>query len=69
MTLVHKDQIAALEGLHRHAHPAAALFLNQFGDFDDLHGISAAREQAAVIQVKAPGWYAGRGQFGEVLFA
>ncbi len=69
MALVHEDQVAALEGLHRHADPAAALLLYQFSDLNDLHGVGCAPPQAAVVQVESPRRDAGGGKFGQVLFA
>src|SRR5690606_13149340 len=64
---VHKDQIATVESLYRHANATPALFFYQVGDFDDLHGVFTAAPQAAVIEVEALGRDARSFHFGQVL--
>ena len=66
---VHEDQVVALEGLHRHAQAAAALFLHQLGDLDDPHRVSGGQAQSALVQIEAPGGDAGSRQLGQVLLA
>ena len=66
---VHQDQVASLEGFHRHADAAAALLLHQFGDLDHLHHIAAGCPQSPGIQVETPRRYAGGGQIVQVLVA
>src|SRR5690606_6769188 len=65
----HKDQIAALEGLHWHANPTTALFFYQFSDFDNLYGVFTVAPQAAVVEVEAAGGNTGSSKFGQVLLA
>lgn len=69
MTLVHKDEVAALERFHRDAHAAAALFLNEFGYFDHEYGVWVVAPKITRVNVKMSRRNARSGQFLDVLFA
>ena len=69
VSLVHEDQVVALERLHRHAHAAAALLLHQLGDLDHRDLILGRGHEAARVHVEAPAADVGGGQLRHVLLA
>ena len=69
VALVHEDQVVALEGLHGHAHAAAALFLHQFGNLDDPDRVFPIHHQTALVQIEPPGRNIRGGHLHHVLIA
>ena len=68
VSFVNEDEVVSLECLHGNADTTAAFLLDQFGNFDDLDGVSAMGKFVA-FDVKSFAGDVGGGEFAEVLLA
>ena len=68
VSFVHEDEVVSLECLHGHADTTAAFLLDQFGNLNDLNGVSAVGK-FVTFNVEPFAGDIGGFEFAEVLLA